>query len=65
MASTTKRGPRVVRQPAERTIDSGKVRMGDGWITAEFPPLRRPIEKTLDDGKVRLGDGWITSGFSH
>ena len=64
MASKTKRGPRM-RQPAGRTTDTGKVRMGDGWITAGFPLLRRPSKKTLDDGKVRLGDGWITSGFSH
>jgi hypothetical protein len=64
MASTKKRESRVVRAPAERTADSGKVRIGDGWITAEFPPLRRPSEKTVDTGTIRIGDGWITSGFS-
>jgi len=65
MVSKTKRSPSVVwRQSAARTVDSGKVRMGDGWVTAEFPPLRQPDQKTVDTGKVRLGDGWITSGFS-
>jgi len=50
-------------RPDEKIADTGKVRLGDGWITGEFPPLGRPVEKIADTGKVRLGDGWITGEF--
>jgi hypothetical protein len=36
---------------------------GDGFISAEFPPLRRPDENIADPGKVRLGDGFITGEY--
>lgn len=52
-----------LRRPDEKVVDSGRVRLGDGFITAEFPPLRRPDQKVIDPGKVRLGDGFITAEF--
>ena len=39
------------------------MRLGDGNITAGFPPLRQPKPETADPGTVRLGDGNITAGF--
>ena len=33
------------------------MRLGDGMITAEFPPLRQPKPEIADRGTVRLGDG--------
>jgi hypothetical protein len=39
------------------------VRLGDGMITAGFPPLRQPKPETVDRGTVRLGDGMITAEF--
>jgi hypothetical protein len=64
MASTKQNDPfPPLRRPDAKIDDPGKVRLGDGFITAEFPPLRRPDEKVADPGKVRLGDGFITAGF--
>jgi hypothetical protein len=52
-----------LRRPDENIADPGKVRLGDGFISAEFPPLRRPDENIADPGKVRLGDGFITGEY--
>jgi hypothetical protein len=52
-----------LRRPDGKIIDTAKVRLGDGFISAEFPPLRRPDENIADPGKVRLGDGFITGEF--
>jgi len=52
-----------LRRPDGKIIDAAKVRLGDGFISAEFPPLRRPDENIADPGKVRLGDGFITGEF--
>jgi hypothetical protein len=46
-----------------KTVDSGKVRLGDGLISDEFPILHRQAKKTADTGKVRLGDGLISDEF--
>ena len=64
MASTkqTDRFPRLSNADP-KIVDPGKVRLGDGFITAEFPPLSNPDPKTADPGKVRLGDGCITAEF--
>jgi hypothetical protein len=53
----------TLRRPTQKIADPGKVRLGDGLITAELPPLRRPDQTTADPGKVRLGDGLITMEF--
>ena len=52
-----------LRRPDRKITDTGKVRLGDGFISAEFPPLRRPDENIVDPGKVRLGDGFISAEF--
>jgi hypothetical protein len=52
-----------LRHPDARIVDRGKVRLGDGSITAEFPVLTHADPKIYDPGKVRLGDGSITAGF--
>ena len=52
-----------LRRPDGKIIDTAKVRLGDGFISAEFPPLRRPDENIADPGKVRLGDGFITGEY--
>jgi hypothetical protein len=63
--SATNRADRfpTLRHPDGKIIDNAKVRLGDGFISAEFPPLRRPDETVADSGKVRLGDGFITAEF--
>jgi hypothetical protein len=53
----------TLRRPDGKIIDNAKVRLGDGFISAEFPPLRRPDETVADSGKVRLGDGFITAEY--
>jgi hypothetical protein len=53
----------LLRWPDKKIADTGNVRLGDGFITAAFPPLSRPGERILDPGKVRLGDGFITAEF--
>ena len=52
-----------LHRPDRKITDPGKVRLGDGFITAEFPPLSRPDDRIADSGKVRLGDGFITAEF--
>jgi len=52
-----------LRRPDGKITDTAKVRLGDGFISAEFPPLRRPDENIADPGKVRLGDGFITGEY--
>jgi len=52
-----------LRRPDGKITDPAKVRLGDGFISAEFPPLRRPDEKITDTAKVRLGDGFISAEF--
>jgi hypothetical protein len=52
-----------LRRPDGKIIDTAKVRLGDGFISAAFPPLRRPDENIADPGKVRLGDGFISAEF--
>jgi hypothetical protein len=52
-----------LRRPDGKITDTAKVRLGDGFISAEFPPLRRPDEKITDTAKVRLGDGFISAEF--
>jgi hypothetical protein len=54
-----------LRQPKPDIVDLGTVRLGDGCITAEFPPLRQPKPEIVDRGAVRLGDGCITAEFPH
>jgi hypothetical protein len=44
-----------LRRPDGEIIDTAKVRLGDGFISAEFPPLRRPDENIADPGK---GQAW-------
>jgi len=61
--STRSRLHPPLKRPDPKTFDPGKVRLGDGFITAEFPPLKKPDPKTFDPGKVRLGDGFITAEF--
>jgi hypothetical protein len=64
MSATNHRDPfPTLRHPDEKITDTAKVRLGDGFISAEFPPLRRPDESIADSGKVRLGDGFITAEF--
>jgi hypothetical protein len=64
MSATKQPGPfPTLRRPDEKIADTAKVRLGDGFISAEFPPLRRPDENIADSGKVRLGDGFITAEF--
>jgi hypothetical protein len=64
MSATNQPGPfPTLRRPVEKITDTAKVRLGDGFISAEFPPLRRPDENIADSGKVRLGDGFITAEF--
>ena len=53
----------TLRRPDGKITDPAKVRLGDGFISAEFPPLRRPDENIADPGKVRLGDGFITGEY--
>jgi hypothetical protein len=53
----------ALRRPDGKITDTAKVRLGDGFISAEFPPLRRPDENIADPGKVRLGDGFITGEY--
>lgn len=50
--------------PAAKIADIGKVRIGDGTITGEFPSVRLPRRKVADPGNVRLGDGTITGVFA-
>jgi hypothetical protein len=52
-----------LRNPDGKIIDTAKVRLGDGFISAEFPPLRRPDESIADADKVSPGDGFITGEF--
>jgi hypothetical protein len=47
----------------DKIIDTAKARLGDGFRSAELPPLRSPDESIADPGKVRLGDGFITAEF--
>jgi hypothetical protein len=64
MSATNQPGPiPTLRRPDEKITVTAKVRLGDGFISAEFPPLRRPDENIADSGKVRLGDGFITAEF--
>jgi hypothetical protein len=64
MVSTKQNAPfPPLHHPDPTTADSGRVRLGDGVITAEFPLLSRPDPKIADPGKVRLGDGVITGEF--
>ena len=53
----------ALRRPDGKITDTAKVRLDDGFISAEFPPLRRPDENIADPGKVRLGDGFITGEY--
>jgi hypothetical protein len=62
MASTKKTTEFPALHRPDRDADSGKVRLGDGFVTDEFPQLRRP-DRNADKGKVRLGDGFITGQF--
>jgi hypothetical protein len=48
--------------PSATVTDTGKVRYGDGSITAGVPHLSVPDKKVADTGKVRYGDGSITAG---
>ena len=50
--------------PSTAIADTGKVRYGDGSITAGVPRLSVPDEKVADTGKVRYGDGSITAGVT-
>jgi hypothetical protein len=43
--------------------DRGTIRLGNGSITAEFPPLKRPGPEIADRGTIRLGNGSITAEF--
>jgi hypothetical protein len=52
-----------LRLPNKEVADSGKVRLGNGVISAGFPELRLPSDEIADSGKVRLGNGVITGGF--
>ena len=61
--STTTHSPALLCQPKPEIADRGTVRLGDGCITAEFPPLRQPRPEIADRGTVRLGDGCITAEF--
>ena len=64
MASTKRSVPFPPLRPSTSAIaDSGKLRLGDGSITAEFPTLRLPDHKIADSGKVRLGDGSISGQY--
>jgi hypothetical protein len=64
MSATNQPGPfPTLRRPDEKITDTAKVRLGNGFISAQFPPLRRPDENIADPGKVRLGDGFITAEF--
>jgi hypothetical protein len=64
MSATNQSDPfPTLRRPDEKITDTAKVRLGDGFISAEFPPLRRPDEKIIDTAKVRLGDGFISAEF--
>ncbi len=47
---------------SDRDADTGKVRVGDGYITGEFPTLKGD-GWNADTGKVRLGDGYILGEF--
>jgi hypothetical protein len=51
--------------PSPAVADTGKVRYGDGSITAGVPRLSVPDPKVADTGKVRYGDGSITAGVPH
>jgi hypothetical protein len=64
MSATNQPGPfPTLRRPDEKITDTAKVRLGNGFISAQFPRLRRPDENIADPGKVRLGDGFITAEF--
>jgi hypothetical protein len=52
----------VLTAPNAKVADPGKVRYGDGSITAGVPTLSIPDAKVADPGKVRYGDGSITAG---
>ena len=52
----------VLSTPNPKVADPGKVRYGDGSITAGVPTLSIPDAKVADPGKVRYGDGSITAG---
>jgi hypothetical protein len=51
----------AVKAPTPAIEDRGTVRLGNGNITAEYPPLKRPSPEIEDRGTVRLGNGNITS----
>jgi hypothetical protein len=52
-----------LRLPNRETVDSGIVRLGNGFITAQFPELSLPSQEIADNGIVRLGNGFITAQF--
>jgi hypothetical protein len=61
--SDRKTAPRV-KAPTPAIEDRGTVRLGNGNITAEFPPVKQPGPQIADRGTVRLGNGNITAEFS-
>jgi hypothetical protein len=63
MASTEQEREQKVQPPSAQIADRGSVRLGCGWITGNFPPLRAPKPEIADRGTVRLGCGWIAGGY--
>jgi hypothetical protein len=50
------------RRDDPRSVDQGKVRIGDSSITAKLPLQRRRDDpRSADLGKVRIGDSSITA----
>ena len=63
MRKSTEKTMPAVQAPTPRIEDRGTVRLGNGSITAEFPPLKRPGTEIADRGTIRLGNGSITAEF--
>lgn len=57
---TVKAFPELKR--SDRDADTGKMRLGDGYITGEFPALKG-ADQNADHGKMRVGDGYISGEF--
>ena len=57
---TVKAFPELKR--SDRDADTGKMRLGDGYITGEFPALQG-ADQNADCGKMRVGDGYISGEF--
>jgi hypothetical protein len=63
MASGKEKRIDELQPPKPEIVDRGIVRLGCGFITGQFPPLRMPKLEIADKGVVRLGCGFITGRF--